>query len=197
MSLLPSTLAVMMVLLMISASTRLSQDAAFSSARAEQQQLALSHAELLLQQAAMDMYSHTDTQQVLESNPLGAKGWHTNPGGVHAENQLQMQENLDTVPEPALSVAYLNVADHAELSDLPLQIMRITAVGKYASVRVRLQADYALDQCAAESDNDANDQNNANNNVNSNFNSNFNSNSNANDACHGRIRRIAWRRLPN
>jgi len=82
-------------------------------------------------------------------------------------------------------VARFNVADNAELSDLPLQIVRITAIGKYASVRVRLQADYAIDQCAFESDNDANDHNNANNNA------------NINDACHGRIRRIAWRRLPD
>jgi len=193
MSLLPSTLAVMMVMPLISASTRLSQDAALSSARTEQQQLALSHAELLLQQATRNLPLHTYTQQALESNPLGAEGLHANAGGVHAENQPQMQENLRAIPESALSVAYLNVAEHAELSDLPLQIVRITAVGKYASVRVRLQADYAIDQCADESyaddytDNHINDYTNTNNIF----------NTSTNDTCHGRIRRIAWRRLPD
>lgn len=193
MSLLPSTLAVIMVMLLISASTRLSQDAALSSARAEQQQLALSHAELLLQQATRDLPLHTYTQQALESNPPDSEALYARPGGVHAEYQLQMQENLGAIPEPVLSVAYLNVAEHAELSDLPLQIVRITAVGKYASVRIRLQADYAIDQCAAESD--ADDY--ADNHINDHTNTNSTFNSNANDACHGRIRRIAWRRLPN
>lgn len=193
MSLLPSTLAVMMVMLLISASTRLSQDAALSSARTEQQQLALSHAELLLQQASRNLPLHTYTQQALESNPLGAEGLHANAGGVHAENQPQMQENLRAIPESALSVAYLNVAEHAELSDLPLQIVRITAVGKYASVRVRLQADYAIDQCAAESD--ADDY--TDNHINDYTNTNNIFNTSTNDTCHGRILRIAWRRLPD
>jgi hypothetical protein len=182
-----------MVMLLISASTRLSQDAALSSARTEQQQLALSHAELLLQQASKDLLFRTDTKQAIESNPLGLEGLHANAGSVHAENQLQMQEHLGNTPASALSVAYLNVAEHAELSDLPLQVVRITAVGKYASVRVRLQADYAIDQCAAESDaddytdNHINDQTNTNNIF----------NTSTNDTCHGRIRRIAWRRLPD
>lgn len=185
MSLLPSTLAVMMVMLLISASTRLSQDAALSSARAEQEQLAIARAELLLQQAAMELSSQADTQHVLESNSPDAEVMQAGPDGMHAENPLHLLENSGTTPESALNVARFNVADNAELSDLPLQIVRITAIGKYASVRVRLQADYAIDQCAAESDNDANDHNNANNNA------------NINDACHGRIRRIAWRRLPD
>lgn len=195
MSLLPSTLAVIMVMLLISASTRLSQDAALSSARTEQQQLALSHAELLLQQASRNLPLHTYAQQALESNPLGAEGFHANAGGVHAENQPQMQENLRAIPESALSVAYLNVAEHAELSDLPLQIVRITAVGKYASVRVRLQADYAIDQCAAESDGDADDY--ADNHINDHTNTNNIFNTSTNDTCYGRIRRIAWRRVPD
>jgi hypothetical protein len=58
-------------------------------------------------------------------------------------------------------------------------------------VRVRLQADYAIDQCAAESDADDYADNHINDHTNNIF------NTSTNDTCHGRIRRIAWRRLPD
>ena len=170
-----------MVMLLISASARLSQDAALSIARTEQQQLALLRAELLLQQAAMNLSLYGEAQHPLQLNPLDTDAQQANSDQADAESRVRRPENPGLLAEQAIVVAPLNVADTAELSDLPLQIVRITATGKYASVHVRLQADYAIDECGTESDADAS----------------ADANINANADCARRVRRIAWRRLPD
>lgn len=136
MSLLPSTLSVMMVMLLAASSSQLTRDAAFSSAQWIHQQQALSQAELRLQQLV----------KKLVANP---------------ESDAYRQAGVDWTLE------VLNTDAMAELSDLPLSIFRITAVGHVAQVKVRLQADYAVDYC----DHDVVDE------------------------CTSRVRRIAWRRL--
>lgn len=59
-------------------------------------------------------------------------------------------------------------AADAELDELPLLLHRVTVTGEAGSVRVRLQADYAVDGCESADDDD----------------------------CVARVRRIAWRQLP-
>ena len=136
MSLLPSTLSVMMVMLLAASASHLTQDAAFSSAQWIRQQQALSQAELRLQQLVKN----------LAANP---------------ESDAYRQTGVDWTLE------VLDTDAMAELSDLPLSIFRITAVGHAAQVKVRLQADYAIDHCEHD----------------------------AVAECTSRIRRIAWRRL--
>lgn len=136
MSLLPSTLSVMMVMLLAASASHLTQDAAFFSAQWIHQQQALSQAELRLQQLVKNL-------------------------AVNPESDTYRQTGVDWTLE------VLDTDAMAELSDLPLSIFRITAVGHVAQVKVRLQADYAVDYC----DHDVVAE------------------------CTSRIRRIAWRRL--
>lgn len=60
------------------------------------------------------------------------------------------------------------ISDQAEMSDLPLQLLRVTVASEVHQSMIRLQADYALDGCASEYD----------------------------SPCTTRVRRIAWRELP-
>jgi hypothetical protein len=139
-----------MVMLLASASAQLVRDAALSQAQWEQQQQAISRAELQLMQSAADLLKFADEQSDME---LGSE-----------------QEVL---------VEQLAVSQFAELSDLPLNIFRISAVGRVSQLSVRLEADYAMDACDGGSEENENeDQDQV-------------------TTCTPRIRRIAWRRLEN
>ena len=148
MSLLPSALASTMVLLLASASARLVQDTALSHAQWEQQQQAMSRAELRLMQSAAGLLVFSGEQSEME------------PGS-----------------EQEVLVEQLAVSQSAELSDLPLSIFRISAVGRVSQLSVRLEADYAIEACDGGSE------------------ENENENENQATTCTPRIRRIAWRRL--
>lgn len=148
MSLLPSVLASTMVMLLASASAQLVRDAAMSQAQWEQQQQAMSRAELQLMQSAADLLKFADEQSGMEPS--------------------SQQEVV---------VEQLAVSQSAELSDLPLNIFRISAVGRVSKLSVRLEADYAMDACDGGSEE--------------------NENENQAITCTPRIRRIAWRRLEN
>ncbi len=150
MSLLPSVLASTMVMLLVSASAQIMRDAALSQAQWEQQQQAISRAELQLMQSAADLLKFADEQSGMEPS--------------------SQQEVV---------VEQLAVSQSAELSDLPLSIFRISAVGRVSQLSVRLEADYAMDACDGGSEENENeDQDQA-------------------ITCTPRIRRIAWRRLEN
>ena len=118
MSLLPSVLASTMVMLLASASAQLVRDAALSQAQWEQQQQAISRAELQLMQSAADLLKFADEQSGMEPS--------------------SQQEVV---------VEQLAVSQSAELGDLPLSIFRISAVGHVSQLSVRLEADYAMDAC--------------------------------------------------
>ena len=148
MSLLPSALASAMVMLLASASAQLVRDAALSQAQWEQQQQAMSRAELRLMQTAAGLLKSVDEQPGIES-------------GLEQEVLIEQ----------------LAVSQSAELSDLPLSVFRISAVGRAAQLSVRLEADYAMDACDGGSEE--------------------NENQDQAITCTPRIRRIAWRRLEN
>jgi hypothetical protein len=148
MSLLPSALASAMVILLASASAQIMRDAALSQAQWEQQQQAMSRAELRLMQSAAGLLKSVDEQPGIES-------------GLEQEVLIER----------------LAVSQSAELSDLPLSIFRISAVGRAAQLSVRREADYAIDACDGGSEE--------------------NENQDQAITCTPRIRRIAWRRLEN
>jgi hypothetical protein len=148
MSFLPSALASAMVMLLASASAQLVRDAALSQAQWEQQQQAMSRAELRLMQSAAGLLVFAGEQSEME------------PGS-----------------EQEVLVEQLAVSQSAELSDLPLTIFRISAVGRVSQLSVRLEADYAIEACDGGSEE--------------------NENENQATTCTPRIRRIAWRRLGN
>ena len=137
-----------MVMLLASASAQLVRDAALSQAQWEQQQQAMSRAELRLMQSAAGLLVFAGEQSEME--PSSA------------------QEVL---------VEQLAVSQSAELSDLPLSIFRISAVGRVSQLSIRLEADYAMEACDGGSEE--------------------NENKNQATTCTPRIRRIAWRRLGN
>ena len=158
MSLLPSVLASTMVMLLASASAQLVRDNALSQAQWEQKQKALSRAELMLAQSAGELLSFTEEQSESKSS--------------------QAQDVL---------VEKLAVSQFAELSDLPLEVSRISAVGRASQLSVRLQADYVMvvcDEDNAESE-DGNDDGNEDG----------DENRNQAITCAPKIRRIAWRRV--
>ena len=148
MSLLPSALASAMVMLLASASAQLVRDAALSQAQWEQQQQAMSRAELRLIHSAAGLLKSVDAQSGIES-------------GLEQEVLIEQ----------------LAVSQSAELSDLPLSVFRISAVGRAVQLSVRLEADYAVDACDQDEDKDELE--------------------NQAITCIPRIRRIAWRRLEN
>jgi hypothetical protein len=74
-------------------------------------------------------------------------------------------------------VEQLAVSQSAELSDLPLSIFRISAVGRVSQLSIRVEADYAMEACDGGGEEDENE--------------------NQAITCTPRIRRIAWRRLEN
>jgi len=137
-----------MVMLLASASAQLVRDAALSQAQWEQQQQAMSRAELRLMQSAAGLLKSVDEQPGIES-------------GLEQEVLIEQ----------------LAVSQSAELSDLPLSVFRISAVGRAAQLSVRLEADYAMDACDGGSEE--------------------NENQDQAITCTPRIRRIAWRRLEN
>jgi hypothetical protein len=146
MSLLPSALASAMVMMLASASAQLVRDAALSQAQWEQQQQAMSRAELRLMQSAAGLLVFADEQSEME------------PGS-----------------EQEVLVEQLAVSQSAELSDLPLSIFRISAVGRVSQLSIRVEADYAMEACDGVGEE--------------------NENENQAITCTPRIRRIAWRRL--
>ena len=148
MSFLPSALASAMVMLLASASAQLVRDAALSQAQWEQQQQAMSRAELRLIHSAARLLKSVDAQSGIESGS-----------------------------EQEVLVEQLAVSQSAELSDLPLSVFRISAVGRAVQLSVRLEADYAVDACDQDEDKDELE--------------------NQAITCIPRIRRIAWRRLEN
>lgn len=148
MSLLPSVLASTMVMLLASASAQLVRDAALSQAQWEQQQQAVSRAELRLMQSAAGLLQIADEQSGSESG---------------SEQEVHVEQ--------------LAVSQSAELSDLPLNIFRVSAVGRKSQLSVRLEADYAMDACDGDSEENENEDQAI--------------------TCTPRIRRIAWRRLEN
>jgi hypothetical protein len=147
-----------MVMLLASASAQLVRDNALSQAQWEQQQKALSRAELMLTQSAIDLVSFTEEQS-------GSKSSST-------------QEVL---------VEQLAVSQFAELSDLPLKVFRINAVGRTSQLSVRLQADYAMVACDENKDESerGNDDGNGDG----------DKNGHQAITCTPKIRRIAWLRL--
>jgi len=123
MSLLPSALAVMMVVLLAGASSQLVQDAALSSTQLMHQQLAMARAGARLR---------------LGSAALSA--------------QLQQQPEAEAESDIVLSVPDLVVEqikpdDLAELGELPTVLYRLTSTGRAAQASVTLQADYAVMPC--------------------------------------------------
>ena len=137
-----------MVMLLASGSAQIMRDAALSQAQWEQQQQAMSRAELRLMQTAAGLLKSVDEQPGIES-------------GLEQEVLIEQ----------------LAVSQSAELSDLPLSVFRISAVGRAAQLSVRLEADYAMDACDGGSEE--------------------NENQDQAITCTPRIRRIAWRRLEN
>jgi hypothetical protein len=165
MSFLPSVLVSTMVMLLASASAQLVRDTALSQAQWEQQQQAMSRAELLLMQSASDLLTTVNEQAGGEPDPA--------------------QEVL---------VEQIPVSPSAELSDLPLSIFRISAVGRMSQLSVRLQADYVIDAC--DTDDEDKEERTQKENTNKNKKDNE-ANGNQAITCTPRIRRIAWRRLDN
>lgn len=123
MSLLPSTLAVMMVVLLAGASSQLVQDAALSSTQLMHQQLAMARAGVRLR-----------------------------VGSAALSAQLQQQPEAEAQSDIVLSVPDLVVEqikpdDLAELGELPTVLYRLTSTGRAAQASVTLQADYAVMPC--------------------------------------------------
>jgi hypothetical protein len=123
MSLLPSTLAVMMVVLLAGASSQLVQDAALSSTQLMHQQLAMARA-----------------------------GARLRVGSAALSAQLQQQPEAEADSDIVLSVPDLVVEqikpdDLAELGELPTVLYRLTSTGRAAQASVTLQADYAVMPC--------------------------------------------------
>ncbi|MEY4368208.1 MAG: hypothetical protein RL564_158 [Pseudomonadota bacterium] len=123
MSLLPSTLAVMMVVLLAGASSQLVQDAALSSTQLMHQQLAMARA-----------------------------GARLRVGSAALSAQLQQQPEAEAASDIVLSVPDLVVEqikpdDLAELGELPTVLYRLTSTGRAAQASVTLQADYAVMPC--------------------------------------------------
>lgn len=123
MSLLPSTLAVMMVVLLAGASSQLVQDAALSSTQLMHQQLAMARA-----------------------------GARLRVGSAALSAQLQQQPEAEAASDIMLSVPDLVVEqikpdDLAELGELPTVLYRLTSTGRAAQASVTLQADYAVMPC--------------------------------------------------
>lgn len=123
MSLLPSTLAVMMVVLLAGASSQLVQDAALSSTQLMHQQLAMARA-----------------------------GARLRVGSAALSAQLQQQPEAEAQSDIVLSVPDLVVEqikpdDLAELGELPTVLYRLTSTGRAAQASVTLQADYAVIPC--------------------------------------------------
>ena len=166
MSFLPSVLVTMIVMLLASASAQLVRDAALSQAQWEQQQQAMSRAELLLMQAASGLLMTTNQQ----------------PGGESDSSQEVLVEQLAISPS-------------AELSDLPLSIFRISAIGHMSQLSVRLQADYALDSC--DEDDEEKQEKEKEKKEDKEDKEEKKANENKAVSCKLRIRRIAWRRLEN
>ncbi len=137
-----------MVMLLVSASAQLVRDAALSQAQWEQQQQAVSRAELRLMQSAAGLLQIADEQSGSESG---------------SEQEVHVEQ--------------LVVSQSAELSDLPLSVFRVSAVGRTSQLSVRLEADYAMDACDGGSEENENEDQAI--------------------TCTPRIRRIAWRRLEN
>lgn len=65
-------------------------------------------------------------------------------------------------------VEQIAISGQAELSDLPMELQRMTVVSQGHQSRIRLQADYVLEGCESAYD----------------------------DPCTPRVRRVAWRELP-
>lgn len=167
MSFLPSVLISTMVMLLASASAQLVRDTALSQAQWEQQQQAMSRAELLLMQSASDLLMTANEQA----------------GGRPNSAQEVLVEQLP-------------VSLPAELSDLPLSVFRISAVGRVSQLSVRLQADYAIDAC--DTDDEDKEERTEKENTNKTKNKQDNeANENQVINCTPRIRRIAWRHLDN
>ena len=121
MSLLPSTLAVMMVVLLAGASSQLVQDAALSSTQLMHQQLAMARAGARLR--------------------LGS-------AALSAQLQQQPEAESDIVLSvPDLVVEQIKPDDLAELGELPTVLYRLTSTGRAAQASVTLQADYAVMPC--------------------------------------------------
>ena len=123
MSLLPSALAVMMVVLLAGASSQLVQDAALSSTQLMHQQLAMARA-----------------------------GARLRVGSAALSAQLQQQPEAEAASDIMLSVPDLVVEqikpdDLAELGELPTVLYRLTSTGRAAQASVTLQADYAVMPC--------------------------------------------------
>ena len=123
MSLLPSALAVMMVVLLAGASSQLVQDAALSSTQLMHQQLAMARA-----------------------------GARLRVGSAALSAQLQQQPEAEAASDIVLSVPDLVVEqikpdDLAELGELPTVLYRLTSTGRAAQASVTLQADYAVMPC--------------------------------------------------
>ena len=137
-----------MVMLLASASAQLVRDSALSQAQWEQQQQAVSRAELRLMQSAAGLLQIVDEQSGSESG---------------SEQEVHVEQ--------------LVVSQSAELSDLPLSVFRVSAVGRTSQLSVRLEADYAMDACDGGSEENENEDQAI--------------------TCTPRIRRIAWRRLEN
>jgi hypothetical protein len=166
MSFLPSVLVITIVMLLASASAQLVRDAALSQAQWEQQQQAMSRAELLLIQAASGLLMTTNQQ----------------PSGESDSSQEVLVEQLAISPS-------------AELSDLPLSIFRISAIGRVSQLSVRLQADYALDWC--DEDDEEKQEKEKEKKEDKENKEEKKANENKAVSCKPRIRRIAWRRLEN
>lgn len=121
MSLLPSTLAVMMVVLLAGASSQLVQDAALSSTQLMHQQLAMARA-----------------------------GARLRVGSAALSAQLQQQPEAESdivLSVPDLVVEQIKPDDLAELGELPTVLYRLTSTGRAAQASVTLQADYAVMPC--------------------------------------------------
>jgi hypothetical protein len=121
MSLLPSTLAVMMVVLLAGASSQLVQDAALSSTQLMHQQLAMARAGARLR--------------------IGS-------AALSAQLQQQPEAESDIVLSVSdLVVEQIKPDDLAELGELSTVLYRLTSTGRAAQASVTLQADYAVMPC--------------------------------------------------
>lgn len=122
--------------------------------------LAAAGASVLVRDGALVAAQHVDRQLARQRAEAALGRTAAVYGQAYADGTATDDESV--------MVEYVPSADRGEIADLPLQLLRVTAIGENGRSLVRLQADLAVDGCE-----DADE-----------------------DSCMPRVRRIAVRELP-